>query len=442
MKLGEIGRSLSHRNFRLFFAGQSASLIGTWIQQTAMTWLVYRLSHSAFLLGVVGFSTQIPVLVLAPVAGVLSDRSNRHRIIVTTQTLLMLQALVVGVLTVTNVITVEQIIALSVTLGCINAFDMPTRQAFMTEMLSNREDLANAIALNSSMVNGARLIGPSLAGFLIGLVGEGLCFLINGISYIGVIAALLAMRIVTRRPEVSSISVLHGLGEGFAYAFSFPPVRAILLLVALIGLGGMPYAVLMPIFADQIVQGIPQAFGVLDGAQKLGLLMGASGIGALSGSLYLASRGTVLGLGRWIAAMSALFGVGLFAFSLSEKLWLSMICLLVLGFSVMVQLASCNTILQTIVEERMRGRVMSLYTMAFLGMTPLGSLGAGALASAIGAPRTLQIGAVFCVVGGALFALQLPALRKEVRPIYERMGILPTVVRGIQAATELIPPEE
>ena len=433
MRLGEIGRSLSHRNFRLFFAGQSVSLMGTWMQQTAMTWLVYRLSGSALLLGVVGFSSQIPVLVLATFAGVLSDRRNRHRIIIATQILSMLQAFVLAILTLAHAITVWQIIALSIILGCVNAFDMPTRQAFLTEMLSNRDDLANAIALNSSMVNGARLIGPSLAGFLIGLVGEGTCFFNQRGQLHRSDHRLLAMRISRPPAEVSTSSLLHGLREGFAYAFLFPPVRALLLLVGLMGLAGMPYAVLMPIFADRIPPG---------GPQTLGLLMGASGVGALSGSLYLASRSTILGLGRWIAAMSGLFGIGVFAFSLSQSLWLSMTCLFVLGFSVMVQLASCNTILQTIVDERMRGRVMSLYTTAFLGMSPLGSLMAGALASAIGAPRTLQIGAVLCFLGGVFFATQLPALRRAVRPIYERMGLLPTVARGIQAATDLIPPQE
>jgi MFS family permease len=438
-RLRDIGRSLAHRNFRLFFAGQSVSLLGTWMQQTAMTWLVYRLTQeqhgdSALILGITGFAGQIPVLLLGPFAGVYSDRWHRHRIIVATQTLSMLQAFLVWILTIAGVITVWQLVLLSLFLGCVNAFDMPTRQAFMTEMLDTSEDLANAIAINSSMVNGARLIGPSIAGLVISIVGEATCFLLNGLSFLGVIAALLAMKIPRRSNEGMPKSVLGGLAEGFRYSFGFPPVRALLILVALIGLVGMPYAVLMPIFADQILHG---------NARTYGLLVGSSGVGALAGSLYLASRRTVLGLGRWIAAMSGLFGLGLIAFSFSTSLLLSMAFLVVMGFAVIVQLASCNTILQTIVEERQRGRVMSLYTTAFLGMSPLGSLVAGSLASAIGAPRTLQIGGVCVLLGGVAFAVQLRVLRKYIRPIYTRMGILPSVASGLQQATEqTVPPEE
>jgi MFS family permease len=434
----EIGRSLAHRNFRLFFAGQSVSLLGTWMQQTAMTWLVYRLTKehgqdSAFLLGVTGFAGQIPVLLLGPFAGVYSDRWHRHRIIIATQTLSMLQAFLLWILTLAGVITVWQLIELSLFLGCVNAFDMPTRQAFMTEMLDTREDLANAIALNSSTVNGARLIGPSIAGFVISLVGEATCFLLNGISFLGVIVALLAMKIPRKSREGSPSSVLCGLQEGFRYAFGFPPVRALLLLVALIGLVGMPYVVLMPIFAGEILHG---------GARTLGVLIGSSGVGALIGSLYLASRSTVVGLGRWIAAMTAVFGIGLIAFSFSRSIWLSMAFLAVMGFAVIVQLASCNTILQTIVDEQQRGRVMSLYTTAFLGMSPLGSLVAGGLASAIGAPNTLRLGGACCILGAIGFASQLPKIRRHVRPIYTRMGILPAVAAGLQQATEQTVPHE
>jgi MFS family permease len=337
-------------------------------------------------------------------------------------------------LTIAGLITVWQLVALSLFLGCVNAFDMPTRQAFMTEMLDTSEDLANAIAINSSMVNGARLIGPSIAGMVISIVGEATCFLLNGISFLGVIVALLAMKIPRKPREGSPSSVLHGLTDGFRYAFGFPPVRALLLLVALIGLVGMPYVVLMPIFADQVLHG---------GARTYGLLVGSSGVGALAGSLYLASRRTVLGLGRWIAAMAATFGIGLIAFSFSRDVTLSMAFLVVMGFAVIVQLASCNTILQTIVEEGQRGRVMSLYTTAFLGMSPLGSLVAGSLASAIGAPNTLRIGGACCILGAIAFALQLPTLRRHIRPIYTRMGILPSVATGLQQATEQsIPPKE
>jgi MFS family permease len=409
------------------------------MQQTAMTWLVYRLTQehhqdSALLLGVTGFAGQIPVLLLGPFAGVFSDRLHRHRIIIATQTLSMLQAFLLWVLTVAGLITVWQLIVLCLFLGCVNAFDMPTRQAFMTEMLDTSEDLANAIAINSSMVNGARLIGPSIAGLVISLVGEATCFLLNGISFLGVIVALLAMKIPRKSREDSPTSVLHGLTEGFRYAFGFPPVRSLLLLVALIGLVGMPYVVLMPIFAGQILHGGPTTYG---------LLIGSSGVGALAGSLYLASRRTVLGLGRWIAAMTATFGCGLIAFSFSHDVRLSMAFLVVMGFAVIVQLASCNTILQTVVDERQRGRVMSLYTTAFLGMSPLGSLIAGSLASKVGAANTVRIGGVCCILAAIAFSLQLPTLRRFVRPIYTRMGILPSVATGLQQATEqTVPPEE
>lgn len=438
-RLREIGRSLAHRNFRLFFAGQSVSLLGTWMQQTAMTWLVYRLTReqhqdSPLLLGITGFAGQIPVLLLGPFAGVFSDRWNRHRIIIATQTLSMLQAFLLWILTAAGLITVWELVLLSLFLGCVNAFDMPTRQAFMMEMLDTPDDLANAIAINSSMVNGARLIGPSIAGIVISVVGEATCFLLNGLSFLGVIAALLAMKIRPRTHSGSLTSVMHGLTEGLRYAFGSPPVRALLLLVALIGLVGMPYIVLLPIIADQIPPGGPRTYG---------LLVGASGVGALTGSLYLASRRTVLGLGRWIAATSGLFGIGLLAFSFSRNLGVSMAILAVVGFAVIVQLASCNTILQTIVEEGQRGRVMSLYTTAFLGMSPLGSLMAGSLASAFGASNTLRIGGVCCLLGSVAFAMQLPTLRRHIRPIYTRMGIIPSVAAGLQQATEQsIPPEK
>src|SRR5580704_18322678 len=336
----EIGRSLAHRNFRLFFGGQTISLLGTWMQSTAMTWLVYRLSKeqgrdSAFLLGITNFAGQIPVLLLGLFAGVYSDRWDRRRIIVATQTLSMIQAFLLGILTVTNLITVGELISLCFCLGCINAFDMPTRQAFMTEIVDSSGDLPNAIAINSSMVNGARLLGPSIAGIIISLVGEAICFLLNGVSFLFVIAALLAMKLAPRPPKTSHGSVMGGLHEGFVYAFGFAPVRAILLLVALTGLVGMPYVVLLPIFAGDILHGDARTFG---------FLAGASGVGALTGSLYLASRSSVLGLGRWIAGTAGTFGLALIAFSFSRQIWLSMIILCVAGFSIIVQLASSNTI--------------------------------------------------------------------------------------------------
>jgi MFS family permease len=434
----EIGRALAHRNFRLFFIGQTISLLGTWMQSTAMIWLVYRLSKiqhrdSPYLLGITTFAGQIPVLFLGLVAGVLSDRWDRRRIIIATQTLSMVQAFLLGFLTMSGLISISQLIFLCFCLGCINAFDMPTRQAFMTEIVDSPADLPNAIALNSSMVNGARLFGPSIAGIVISVVGEAICFLINGVSFLFVIAALLAMKLQPRPRRTSHGSVLRGLQEGFVYAFGFAPVRAILLLVALTGLVGMPYIVFLPIFAGDVLLGDARTFG---------FLAGASGVGALSGSLYLASRNTVVGLGRWIAVTSATFGLALIAFSFSRHLALSMAILCAAGFSVIVQLASSNTILQTIVDDQKRGRVMSLYTVAFLGMAPLGSLMAGSLASRIGAPATVRLGGACCVLGGILFARQLPKIRQIVRPIYTQMGILPAAATAIQVVSEeTVPPE-
>jgi len=425
-------RSLRHRNYRLFFSGQGISLIGTWMQQIAMSWLVYRLTHSAFLLGVVGFSSRIPTFVFASFAGVLADRWNRHRALVVTQTLSTVQALILAALVLTGAITIWHVILLSLSLGFINAFDVPIRQSFVVDMIERREDLGNAIALNSSLVNGARLVGPSIAGMLIATLGEGICFLLNGISFIAVIIALLAMRVKRDRKEKQNPNVLEGLREGFSYAFGFAPIRLILLLLALVSLMGMPYMVLMPIFAGKILHGGPRAFG---------FLLGASGLGALAGALYLASRKDVLGLGRIIVTASGVFGIGLIMFSLSRVFWLSLLSMLVTGFGMMVQMASSNTVLQTIVEEDKRGRVMSFYTMAFMGMVPFGNLLGGSLASLIGAPGTLMFGGASCILGSFLFARKLPLLREMVRPIYVKMGIVSETMSRAQEGTKLtIPP--
>lgn len=421
-------RALSHRNFRLFFIGQGVSLIGTWMQSLAMSWLVYRLTDSAFLLGLVNFAGQIPSFFLAPVAGVLSDRLNRHRTLVVTQTLAMLQAFLLAALTLTGEMRIGTIIALSGFLGCISAFDITTRQAFLLEMVPSKDDLANAIALNSSLVNGSRLLGPSLAGLVIAAVGEGVCFLLNGVSYLAVIAALLLMRVPARPRAAGPPRLLAGFLEGFRYAFGFPPLRAVLVLVAVVSLVGLPYTVLMPVFAREVLHG---------GPETLGYLMAASGVGALGSAVYLASRGSVLGLGIRITLGAGMFGLGLVGFAWSRNLWLSLALLFVIGFSMMLQMAGSNTVLQTLADEDKRGRVMSFYTMAFMGATPLGSLAAGALANRIDAPTTVLIGGGCCVVASALFARQLPQLRAIVRPIYVRMGILPEVAAGLQAATEM-----
>ena len=410
-----IFRALSHRNYRLFFGGQGISLIGTWMQQIAMSWLVYRLTHSPFLLGVVGFSSQIPSFLIGPFAGVLIDRLDRRDILVFTQTFSMVQAFILAFLDLTGRIAVWHVVLLSVILGFINSFDMPTRQAFVVEMVEDREDLGNAIALNSFLFNGARLLGPSIGGVLISLLGEGMCFLLNGLSFIAVIVALLSMRITRRRIETRNSPILTDLKEGFDYAFGFAPIRFLLLLLGLVSLVGTPYTVLMPVFAKSILQG---------GPQTLGFLMGASGIGALVGAIFLASRKSVLGLGRLIVIALSIFGVGLIAFALSRTLSLSVVLLVFIGFGMMVQMASSNTVLQTIVEEDKRGRLMSFYTMAFMGMVPFGSLLAGSLASKIGAPETVMFSGVSCILGSILFAKKLPFLREMVRPIYETKGII------------------
>ena len=408
-------RSLRYRNYRLFFGGQGISLIGTWMQRVAQIWLVYRLTNSAFLLGVVGFAGQIPTFLLTPFAGVLADRWNRRRIIIATQFLAMLQALFLALLVLTGTVEVWHIVCLSISLGVINAFDMPTRQSFVVDMVEKKEDLGNAIALNSSLVNAARLLGPSIAGILIATVGEGLCFLINALSYLAVIAALLAMRLPQPKTEAVNKKVLQGLKDGLVYAFGFVPIKSIILLLALVSLMGMPYQLLMPIFARDILQG---------GPHTLGFLMGASGLGALIGAIYLAARKSVRGLENIIALAAGIFGVGLMAFSMSRTVWLSLLLVLLAGFGMMVQMASSNTMLQTLVDDDKRGRVMSFYTMAFMGMAPFGSLLAGALASKIGAPHTLLIGGCICILGGLLFARKLTAFREVARQVYVRKGII------------------
>ncbi|MBV9125083.1 MAG: MFS transporter [Planctomycetes bacterium] len=442
-------RALAHRNYRLYFGGQGISLIGTWMTRVATGWLVYRLSvahatnpeeaaaYSAFLLGIVGFAGQFPSFLMGPFAGALVDRWNRHQLLVVTQALSLIQSALLAVVAFygqPGVVTMWEIILLSIFQGLINAFDMPGRQAFLVEMITRKEDLANAIALNSSLVNGARLIGPSVAGVLIALTNEGWCFVIDAVSYLAVIAALLAMQINPQVRAPHRTPLWHGIKEGFTYTFGFAPIRDILLLLGLVSFMGMPYSVLMPIFAADILHG---------GPNTLGFLMTASGVGALIGALYLAWRNTVLGLGRIMVLATLTFGIGLIGFALSRFLGLSLLMLMLVGGGMMVQMAASNTILQTIVEENKRGRVMSFYVMAFMGMAPFGSLFGGGLARAMGAPKTVLVGGIACMVGALLFALKLPQLRTLVRPLYIQMGLLPEVVSGIQSATALtLPPEE
>jgi MFS family permease len=378
-------RALRHRNFRLYYGGQGISVIGTWMTRLATSWLVYRLTGSALLLGLVGFSGQIPTFLLAPFAGVWIDRLNRRHLLVVTQVLAMVQSLALAALTLTKHITVHEIILLSAFQGAINGFDMPARQAFLVQMVDEKEDLGNAIALNSSMVNIARLVGPSLAGAVIAMSGEGYCFLADGLSYLAVIASLLAMR------QVRSTGV---------------------------SLMGWPFTVLMPIFAGKILNG---------GPHTLGFLMGAMGVGAVVSAISLAVRKTVLGLGRMIPLSTGAFGVGLILFGLSRNFWISFVLMLVCGFGLMQQMAASNTIIQTIVEDSKRGRVMSFYTVAFVGMAPFGSLLAGTLAHAMGAPRTVILSGACCIASAIWFATRLPQIRKLIRPIYRDLGILPPV---------------
>jgi len=424
-------RALRSRNYRLFVAGQGVSLVGTWMQQVAMSWLVYRLTGSAFLLGVVGFTSQIPTLLFAPLAGVLADRWNRRRLLIITQSLAMLQAALLAAAVFSGIIQVWQIIVLSMFLGTVNAFDIPIRQSFVVELVSHREDLGNAIALNSSLVNAARLIGPTIAGLLITSVGEGVCFLINSVSYLAVLISLVAMRLAPSGPRrAQQKHVFHEFREGFSYAFSFAPIRNILFLVALISLTGMPYVVLVPVFAKEVLLG---------GAHTFGFLVTATGCGALVGTVYLASRKNVLGLGKIIVRAALLFAVGIATFATSKNIILSLTSLAVAGFGAMTLVASCNTVLQTILEDDKRGRVMSFFTVAFMGMTPFGSFGAGTMAGIFGPRDTLLIGSVCCLLGTIMFARHLPGIREKVRPIYAKMGIIKEVAQGMEAAAEQPP---
>lgn len=425
-------RALRHRNFRLFTSGQSLSLIGTWMQQVAVGWLVYRLTESAFLLGLVGFVSQGPGFVLAPFAGELADRYNKHRIVIVTQAVMMLQALLLGTLVVTGHITIGWILVLMGVLGAASGFDIPARQSFLIEMVGDREDLPNAIALNSSIFNAARLIGPALAGFAIAAVGEGMVILLNGVSYIFVLSGLFRMRLEPRPSRRGRGQVLNRVREGFTYAWRFPPIRALLALVATVSLVAVPFSVLLPVIATDVLGG---------GPQTLGVLMAATGFGALAGALFLASRESVVGLGRVIIAAATLFGTSLMLLAFARTVGLALPLLAFAGFGMMAQMASSNTVLQTIVDDDKRGRVMSLYTMSFTGMAPIGSLLIGWVAQQVGAPAAIGIGGGLAVIAAIVFGRRLPVLREMVRPIYARLGILPEVARGIQAATHQATPE-
>ena len=414
--LSHAWRALRHRNFRLFFAGQSISLIGSWMTRLATAWLVYRLTKSSLLLGTVSFAGQIPTFLLAPLAGVWVDRLDRRRVLVWTQTAAMFQSLALAALTLSHRITVGEVLALSAVQGVINAFDMPARQAFLLKMVGDRNDLSNAIAINSSMVNLARLIGPSLAGIVIAVSSEGWCFLIDGVSYLAVIASLLAMRLPVAAATRAVTSMVAQWREGWTYVSTFRPIRTILLLFAVISLMGIPYTVLMPIFAAQVLHG---------GPHTLGFLMGAAGVGAVVSALSLVVRRSVRGLTKMLPIAALVFGVSLVLFGLSHTLWLSLPLMLFIGFGMMQGLTVSNTIIQTLVSEDMRGRVMSYYTAAFVGMAPFGALLAGALATWIGAPRTVMVTGSCCIAAALWFWTQLKAIRTDMRPIYQQLGIIP-----------------
>lgn len=409
-------RALRSRNYRLFVAGQSVSLIGTWMQQVAMSWLVYRLTGSAMLLGVIGFASQFPTIIISPVAGVLADRWNRRPVLIATQTLALFQAVFLATVVLTGNVEVWQIILLSLILGVVNAFDVPIRQSFLVEMLEHREDLGNAIALNSSMLNAAYLIGPSIAGLLVASAGEGVCFVLNAISYLAVIVALAAMRLPKEsQPLRPRRNVIHELHEGFKYTYEFGPIRNILLLVGIVSFMGLPYTVLVPAIAKEILNG-----GVL----TFGYLMTAAGGGALLGTLHLASRKNVLGFDDFIVTSTFFFAAGIAVLAFSSNFILSLTAMASAGFGAMKLLVSSNMVLQTILDEDKRGRVISILTMAYMGIVPFGNLGVGAIAGIIGPRNTLLIGAAGCLIGSAVFARQIPYFRKQVRPIYVRMGII------------------
>jgi MFS family permease len=422
-------RAFRHRNFRLYFGGQSISLVGTWVQQIALGWTIYQLTHSSLLLGLVSFAGQLPLFLVTPFAGVLVDRWNRHRTLIVTQSLSMLQAFALALVVSTHMLRVWNLIALNILAGIILAIDLPTRQSFIVDMVGSGRDLPNAVALNSFVITGGRMLGPAIAGLLLTIVTPAVCFFINAVSYMPVVAALLAMRIKKRAPNTAHSSALNELVEGVRYAMGFPPIRAVLFLVALISLLGMPYAVLMPIFAAEILHG---------GAHTLGLLMTAPGIGALFGTIYLASRKSIRGAGIRVAAGALIFGSGLIVAGLAHGLIVALFALFFVGLGMIVQLAISNTLLQTIVDDDKRGRVMSLYTMAFMGMAPFGSILGGALANHIGVQTTFLIGGIACAGGALLFATKIRSMRPMVLPIFVRKGIIPEIATGLGNASSLL----
>jgi MFS family permease len=433
------GRALRHRNFQLFFSGQLISLVGTWMQTVAQSWLVYKLTGSGLLLGSVGFASQIPVFLFAPLGGITADRSNRQRVVIATQVASMILALVLAALTLTHRVTVKEIFVLAALLGVVNAFDIPGRQAFLVDMVG-KEDLMNAIALNSSMFNGARVVGPAVAGVLVARLGEGWCFFANGVSYIAVIVGLLMMNVHAPARASAHTSPFEHVMEGFRFVSKTAPIRALLLLLGVVSVTGMPYVVLMPIFADRILhrggQELASLIGSHDlGAVRLGILMGAAGVGALLGALTLAMRSGVKGLGTWVSMCCAGFGVSLILFAFSTSFWLSVLLLLPVGYFIMLQMASSNTLIQAMVPDALRGRTMAVYSMMFMGLAPVGALLGGALSDRLGAPSTVAIGGLASVLGAWWFSVQLPKVRAEARQL-----IMAQAMTGGEPAEEMSTP--
>lgn len=415
MSLQHIIRSLESKNYRLFFTGQSLSVFGTMLTQTAMIWVVYSLTKSALFLGLVGFVSQVPNFIMAPFAGVFIERWNRRNILISTQAINMTISLILAILALTKVINIEQIICLSIFQGLVSSFDIPARYAFINDVIEKKEDISNATALHSSLITGSRIIGPAIAGFLIASLGPGYCFLIDAISYIGVISALLAVEVKVENKLMPNSTLLQKMKEGFTYAFEFLPIRSILMLMALLSFMGMPYKTLLPIFAIQILHG---------NSTTLGFLMGSSGIGALIACIYLSSRTSVLGFSNIIALAPVTFGAGLIVFCLSHNFIICLIMLTVLGCSSLLEYSSSNAVLQTITEDDKRGRVMSMYTMSLMGTIPFGELFLGGLANKIGAPDALIYGGACCISGGLIFSLILPDLKKLICPVYKKKGIV------------------
>ena len=431
MRLPPVLSSLRHRNYRLFFSGQLISLIGTWMDTVAESWLVYRLSHSALLLGLAAFASQIPVFLLAPFGGVIADRFDRRKVVIWTQSLSAVLAMALAILTLTHVVTIWEVIVLAALLGFVNAVDLPARQAFIVDMVS-RDDMMNAIALNSSMFNGARVIGPAVAGIVVAAIGEGWCFFANAISFIAVITGLVMMDTKPRQRTAHQTSALSQVKEGFQFVLQNQPIHVLLMLLGVVSLFGMSYSVLMPIFADQILHG---------GARTLGILMGSSGTGALGGALLLASKREVKGLGTWIMFAACGFGLFIGLFAASRLMWLSCLLLLGAGFSMMVQMSSSNTLIQSMVPDHLRGRVMSIYAMTFMGMAPIGSLISGTLAHHITAPYTVMLGGAACVAGGIAFGFVLPSIRPAARKLIVAQQVEAAMPVG-QATGSIAIPEE